>query len=338
MKRNAPPGRQRMLLLAAVVAAAAPCTGAAHGAASSAAPPDLACVRSDLASVSYRARSLEPGEVVVVAARVKAVPERLRLDAFGQSVPMVNDPSVRSVWRGLVGLDLDIQPGPHQIAIAAAPAEEPLAAVDALPVTGKAFPTRSIRVPPRFAMPPPAALARIEREAETLRMLLADASPDQRWDGGFRMPVPGSVISGFGRRSIVNGIPKSPHAGIDLRARPGTPLRAPNAGRVTLVDDLYFTGTTIVIDHGLGVHSVLCHLSSTRVRVGDEVKRNQLIGATGASGRATGPHLHWSIRVNGARVDPLAVMAVTSGKAPAVSLPRCGPGDIDVSDPTSGSR
>jgi murein DD-endopeptidase MepM/ murein hydrolase activator NlpD len=205
-------------------------------------------------------------------------------------------------------------------------------------VLGKTFPTRSIRVPPRYATPPPEVLVRIEREAETLRTLLAAASPERLWRGAFRMPVPGSVISGFGKRSIVNGAPRSPHAGIDLRARTGTPLRAPNGGRVTLVDDLYFTGTTIVIDHGLGVHSVLCHLSSARVRAGDPVTRGQLIGATGASGRATGPHLHWSIRVNGARVDPLAVIAVTGAKAPAVALPPCGPEAVDASDPTGGSR
>jgi murein DD-endopeptidase MepM/ murein hydrolase activator NlpD len=300
--------------------------------------PDTACVRSESVSVSYRARALAPGEVVLVSARVEGSPGTLRLDAFGQSVTMATAPGTPARWEGLVGLDLDIQPGAHRIAITSGTAEELFAAVDDVPVLARTFPTRSIRVPPRYATPPPQVLARIEREAETLRTLLAAASPERLWSGAFRMPVPGPVISGFGKRSIVNGVPRSPHAGIDLRARTGTPLRAPHGGRVTLVDDLYFTGTTIVIDHGLGVHSVLCHLSSARVRAGDAVVRGQLIGATGASGRATGPHLHWSIRVNGARVDPLAVLAVTSGKAAAVSLPRCGPGNVDVSDPTSGSR
>jgi murein DD-endopeptidase MepM/ murein hydrolase activator NlpD len=300
--------------------------------------PEAACMRSADAAVSYRARALEPGEVVLVSARLTPAPEEVRLEAFGQSVRMVSDSANPALRRGMVGLDLDIQPGPYQIAIAAAPAEGPLATIDGVAVAAKTFPTRSIRVPPRYATPPPQVLARIEREAEMLRALLAEASPEQLWRGGFRMPVPGPVISAFGKRSIVNGIPRSPHAGIDLRARKGTPLRAPNGGRVTLVDDLYYTGTTIVIDHGLGVHSVLCHLSSARVRVGDEVTRSQLIGATGATGRATGPHLHWSIRANGARVDPLSLMAVTSGKAPAVSLPACDPGDPSVSGSASGGQ
>ena len=298
--------------------------------------PEVACVRSESVSLSYRARALAPGEVVLVSARVEGSPETLRLDAFGQSVAMAEAPGAPSVWQGLTGLDLDIQPGAHQIAITSGTSEELFARIDGVPVLAKTFPTRSIRVPPRYATPPPAVLARIEREAEMLRALLGAASPERLWRGAFRMPVPGSVISGFGKRSIVNGLPRSPHAGIDLRARTGTPLRAPNAGRVTLVDDLYFTGTTIVIDHGLGVHSVLCHLSSARVRAGVAVARGQLIGATGASGRATGPHLHWSIRVNGARVDPLAVLAVTSGTLAPVSLPRCETALPDVSGAGSG--
>jgi murein DD-endopeptidase MepM/ murein hydrolase activator NlpD len=299
---------------------------------------ETACVRSESVSLSYRARALAPGEVVLVSARVNGSHKTLRLDAFGQSVTMASAPGAPAVWQGLAGLDLDIQPGAHRIAITSGTSEELFAAVDGVPVLAKTFPTRSIRVAPRYATPPPEMLVRIEREAETMRTLLAAASPERLWSGAFRLPVAGPVISGFGKRSIVNGVPRSPHAGIDLRARTGTPLRAPNRGRVTLVDDLYFTGTTIVIDHGLGVHSVLCHLSSVRVRPGDSVARGQLIGATGASGRATGPHLHWSIRVNGARVDPLAVIAVTSAKAATVALPPCGPEGVDVSDPTGGSR
>jgi murein DD-endopeptidase MepM/ murein hydrolase activator NlpD len=120
--------------------------------------------------------------------------------------------------------------------------------------------------------------------------------------------VPGVATSSFGRLTVMNGESRGRHQGADFRAETGTPVLAPNAGRVVLAQDLYFAGNTVIVDHGLGVFSYLAHLSRLGVSVGARVSRGDLLGASGATGRVTGPHLHWAVRLDGASVDPLALM------------------------------
>jgi murein DD-endopeptidase MepM/ murein hydrolase activator NlpD len=124
------------------------------------------------------------------------------------------------------------------------------------------------------------------------------------------MPVPGAATSSFGRRTILNGEPRGQHTGTDFQAAAGTAVVAPNAGRIALAADHYFPGRTIIIDHGLGVYSYLAHLSEFAVAEGAIVARGQRIGLSGATGRVTGPHLHWTMRFGRARVDPLSLVEV----------------------------
>jgi murein DD-endopeptidase MepM/ murein hydrolase activator NlpD len=133
------------------------------------------------------------------------------------------------------------------------------------------------------------------------------------WSGAFERPVPQENNSAFGSRSVFNDQPRSPHSGADFLSPAGTPIHAPNAGRVMLAKELYFTGNTVIIDHGLGMFSLMAHLSAIEVHEHDIVKTGQLLGAVGATGRVTGAHLHWAIRINGARVDPLSVVIVLGG-------------------------
>jgi murein DD-endopeptidase MepM/ murein hydrolase activator NlpD len=128
--------------------------------------------------------------------------------------------------------------------------------------------------------------------------------------------VPQPANSRFGTRSIFNGKPRNAHGGADFLSPAGTPIHAPNAGRVVIARDLYFSGNTVVIDHGLGLFSMLAHLSAIDVREGQMVGADQILGRVGATGRVTGPHLHWAVRANGARVDPLSLLALL-GTAPA---------------------
>jgi murein DD-endopeptidase MepM/ murein hydrolase activator NlpD len=123
-------------------------------------------------------------------------------------------------------------------------------------------------------------------------------------------PVPGEANSAFGTRSIFNGKPRNAHGGADFLSPGGTPIQAPNAGRIVLARNLYFSGNTVVIDHGLGLFSMLAHLSVIAAHEGDRVTAGQVIGKVGATGRVTGPHLHWAVRASGARVDPLAVLGL----------------------------
>src|SRR5439155_9005000 len=123
-------------------------------------------------------------------------------------------------------------------------------------------------------------------------------------------PVAEPANSAFGTRSVFNGKPRNAHSGADFLSPAGTPIHAPNAGRIAVARSLYFSGNTVIIDHGLGLFSLLAHLSAIDVREGDQVEAGQVLGRVGATGRVTGPHLHWAVRAGDARVDPLALLAL----------------------------
>jgi len=132
------------------------------------------------------------------------------------------------------------------------------------------------------------------------------------WKDPFLMPVASKIIGPFGRRSIINDQPRSPHTGIDLRGKKGTPVKTSNKGKVVLTGDHFFTGNTVVIDHGAGIMSMYFHLDKINVNKGDEIPRGTVLGTVGTTGRATGPHLHWGIRINGLRIDPVSLVELSN--------------------------
>src|SRR5262249_49956160 len=135
------------------------------------------------------------------------------------------------------------------------------------------------------------------------------SSPRRLWTGPFARPVSDAVSGRFGARSVLNGEPRPPHTGVDFASPAGTRVKAPAGGRIVLARNLYMSGNTIVIDHGLGLFSLLAHLSAFQAQQGAEVSTGDVVGLSGATGRVTGPHLHWAVRIGGARVDPLSVLA-----------------------------
>ena len=164
-------------------------------------------------------------------------------------------------------------------------------------------------VPPSTVNPPPAIAERIEREQALV--VAARERDDDRADfaQSFVWPVQGRISGRFGNQRVYNGSPKSPHSGMDVAAPQATPVLAPAAGVVTFANaDLYLTGGTVLLDHGHGVSSNFLHLSRIDVKVGDRVEQSQVIGAVGATGRATGPHLHWGMNWFDVRIDPLLVL------------------------------
>ncbi|WP_238382842.1 M23 family metallopeptidase [Cognatilysobacter segetis] len=177
-------------------------------------------------------------------------------------------------------------------------------------VTPRAWPIERIDgVPPATVTPPPAIAARIA--AEQARVTDARRRDDPREDflARFVWPVQGRISGRFGNQRVYNGSAGAPHSGMDIAAARGTPVHAPAAGVITFADpDLYLTGGTVLLDHGRGVSSNFLHLSRIDVRVGDRVEQGQVIGAVGATGRATGPHLHWGMNWFDVRIDPLLVL------------------------------
>ncbi len=261
-------------------------------------------------TVSHRARSLQPGEVVLLTIVSTGPLNHVRAKAFGREF-LCFENGTPSKWAALIGIDLDTKPGRYAAAIEAVDSEgRAFGAEYPLTVIARSFPTRKLTVDEKFVSPPASAQARIQQEAARISAIFSSVSTRLYWSGAFVVPVPGAPISEFGKRSVYNGKPRSAHTGTDFQAATGTPIKAPNAGKVVLAGNLYYTGNTVILDHGLGLFSYFGHMSRLSVREGDMVHTGDILGRAGATGMVTGPHLHWSVRLAGARVDPLSLLYI----------------------------
>lgn len=263
------------------------------------------------AAISVTARAIQPGEVVRIDVTGLLPSDEGRVRVFGRSFPLF--PHQPQGHVALVGIDLDVKAGSYTAAVEAVTADGHIRTLGTrtLAVRPKSFPTRRLTVEPRFVEPPPAEAARIAAESKRLNDLWDTRTPAS-WTAGFIAPVPDPANSAFGSRSVFNGQARSPHGGADFSSPTGRPIVSPAGGRIALVGDLYFTGQTVVVDHGMGLLSLFAHLSSFDVTEGQRVRRGDAIGRVGATGRVTGPHLHWTVRLAGTRVDPLSLIAATS--------------------------
>jgi murein DD-endopeptidase MepM/ murein hydrolase activator NlpD len=266
----------------------------------------LVGARAPAIEIALTSRSLQPGELVVVTLSFPAQPSKVRIAAFGKEWPTFI--AGEADLRALVGIDVEQRPGRHELVVDAFLGSAPVRETRTLIVRPKTFATRTLRVSPDFVDPPPALRERIDLEARRIRAAYAQSTQERLWRSPFMRPVPQVESSGFGRRSVFNGKPRNRHTGTDFASPEGTPIEAPNSGRIVLADNLYFTGNTVIVDHGLGLISTLAHLSTLDVRQGDSVAAGQIIGRVGATGRVTGPHLHWALRLSGAAVDPLSAL------------------------------
>lgn len=203
-------------------------------------------------------------------------------------------------WHALFGIPLDTPPGRQSIHVST-DGKPRLLEVDVKP---KAYPEQRLTVrDQRKVTPNDEDMARIEREqllTDAIKRNFRPAAPDTRLD----QPAPGPLSSRFGLRRIFNGEPRKPHAGLDVAAATGTPVSAPADGIVTNTGDYFFNGNTVFIDHGQGLITAYMHLSRIDVKEGQAVRRGDRLGAIGATGRVTGPHLHWAVILNGTPVDP----------------------------------
>jgi len=281
----------------------------------SAQAPSLPKAAADL-TITHAAREVGPGEIVLLTISAPSPLSSVTGQAFGQPLAaFVGD--TPGTWRALVGIDLGTAPSEYQVTIDATATDgAALSGAYPLVVRPKTFGVRRLRVPQQFVTPPQSARERIEREQKRLAEVLSVVSRVRLWHGAFEEPAAGAPVSSFGVRSDYNGQKGTPHLGTDFAGATGSPVRAPNAGRVVLAADLYYSGNTVIVDHGLGLFSLLAHLSRVDVREGDLVARGATVGAVGATGRVTGPHLHWSVRLGRASVDPLSLLAVTSSLVP----------------------
>jgi hypothetical protein len=205
-------------------------------------------------------------------------------------------------WYAIAGIPLDTQAG--DLALDVRIGNEPPVQLK-FHVGAKQYPEQDLTIKnPHMVNPTPAELTRIEREQAHLHHILSTWVANNTPGLAFVWPADGPQTSGFGLKRVLNGEPRSPHSGIDIGAAAGTPVRAPESGTVADTGDYYFCGNTLTIDLGQGLYSVYCHLSRIDVRKGAHVERGEVVGAIGATGRTTGPNLHWTVSLNGTPVDP----------------------------------
>ncbi len=214
-----------------------------------------------------------------------------------QSLAVVED---RGRWFALLGIPLDTVPGDTEISVFSGST----VTTRNVAVRGKTYPEQRLTIKDKRKVDPdPEDLARIAREREITdaikRRFSADMPPTD-----FALPASGPLSSRFGLRRIFNGQPRNPHAGLDVSVGTGAPVKAPAAGVVANTGDYFFNGNTVFIDHGQGLITAYMHLSRIDVRSGQTVKKGEILGAVGSTGRVTGPHLHWAVILNNTPIDP----------------------------------
>lgn len=249
-----------------------------------------------------------PGGVAVVA-----LPAGFdaRAEARFAGRPVLAVPTAEG-WRAIVGLPLAQPPGPAALRVRFPDGRTQNIGFT---VAGREYPVQRITITDHDKVTPSAAsLKRIEREQVEILAAFRHRSAGVP-TLSFAMPATGPLSSNFGLRRVINGQPRSPHSGIDIAAPTGAPVVAPAPGRVLRVGDYFFTGNTVFVDHGAGLVTLYCHLSKVAVREGQVLDAGDAIGAVGSTGRATGPHLHWALSLNDARVDPRLFLAADTQAA-----------------------
>jgi murein DD-endopeptidase MepM/ murein hydrolase activator NlpD len=217
-----------------------------------------------------------------------------------------------SRWRAFLGLDLEQAAGEYKLVVSAKSAAGDAVTCGAtIAVRAGKFATEKLKVAPNFVEPNPAQLAKAHDDSEKLHEIFDTVTPEKFWTGRFRVPLDGVNTGGnFGKRRVLNGQPSSPHTGVDFPSPTGTLVHAAQRGRVVLAEPLYFSGNTVVIDHGWGVYTLYGHFSEIAVKPGEMVDAGAILGKVGATGRVTGPHLHWGLTVNRAKVNALQIVAL----------------------------
>ena len=203
----------------------------------------------------------------------------------------------------LAGIDLGQKPSRYDLILKGTSPERKVV-VDVIPVE---FGVQELTLPEDKVTLDDSTLRRVRKEQKEILGSMGPVTGEKLWEGSFIHPVEGEVSGRFGVKRILNGQPRSPHSGEDFKAPQGTPVQVSNTGRVVMTGDYFFSGRSIIVDHGLGCYSMYFHLHEIMVKPGDRVEKGAIIGLVGATGRATGPHLHWGIRINGARVNPLSM-------------------------------
>ena len=247
---------------------------------------------------------ISKGDLILI--RIKAEKgEKVRFKWRGKEISLIPDADGTS-WRGFLAADLNLKSGRYKALVTVSPLGYKKQ-LD-IEVVDKDYGVRNLTLPEAMVTLDEETLKRVSKESDIINGLWRLPASAAVWSGSFLRPIEGEVVGAFGTGSIINNQPRSPHTGVDLKGEEGTPIKAVNDGKVILICDHFFTGKSIFLDHGTDIISMYFHLQEIDVKEGDMVRRGQIIGLVGSTGRVTGPHLHWGMRINGARINPLSLI------------------------------
>jgi murein DD-endopeptidase MepM/ murein hydrolase activator NlpD len=247
----------------------------------------------------------QQGQAVRMSVPDEAGIQAAEIEWQGKTVPYTK---IGKEWVSVIGVDLDVKPGAYSAEIRVTKSGAVEKNTVTVNVKAVKFPVQNLQVAEQYVELSPENTERALREAKQLEEIHNTITPEALWREPFVVPIPGGVGSSFGKRRVFNGESRNPHAGADLKATTGTPIRSTNRGRVVVAKSLFFTGNTVIVDHGLGIYTLYAHLSRMNVKEGEIVERAKVIGLAGATGRVTGPHLHWGAKVQNTRVDPFSLI------------------------------
>lgn len=278
-----------------------------------------------LCAVTGAAQTQASAATLMPAVVVAGAPELIRVEAhgaagvdgewLGRKIEFFRAKDGKA-WLALAGVDVEAPVGPSILHVSVKSAggvtrdlSEPVE------IHAAHYRTETLNVEPKFVEPGPEELKQIEAEVALKQKVFGASLPEPEWSGDFRAPVAARPTDSFGVRRTFNGKLASVHKGMDFRAASGTPVHASSSGVVVLARRLYFEGNCVAIDHGLGLFTISMHLSRIDVHEGERVAKGQRLGLSGATGRVTGPHLHWAVRWQGAYLDPAKLLRMDLGGA-----------------------
>jgi murein DD-endopeptidase MepM/ murein hydrolase activator NlpD len=269
------------------------------------------------AAVSLSPSKVANGQVTVLEINLRDLdPAATDLKArFGQNTIALFQHPVKpsGIYCGLIGIPLSTAPQKGGIELEWTDLRGTHKARMAVNIVAGNYKKEALQVAPRHVRPSSRDLQRIKNEKKEIRRIFASGSSTRLWYGSFMKPIAGDITSAFGTQRVFNGQIQSYHRGTDFRAKKGTPVYASNFGIVRLAKNLFYSGNIVIVDHGKGVFSNYAHLSKIQVTAGQHVSRGDQIGLSGATGRVSGPHLHWGVKINGTYVDPLQFLRVIYG-------------------------
>jgi murein DD-endopeptidase MepM/ murein hydrolase activator NlpD len=255
-------------------------------------------------SITWTPTQLASGSPCLFTVEFQTPPVALRGEWFGHEVDFFPSRS-KTAWYALAGADVETAPGSYPLTLhATLPDGKSVSATRAIRIEPSQYKQVELHVAENFVEPDAATLKRIAADKAIKDRIFAQSAPTPLWQGDFRLPVQSPATDSFGTRRVFNGKLASIHRGMDFRAASGTPVHAANSGKVILARKLFYEGNCVVIDHGQQFMTIYMHLSKIQVAEGQSVQTHQLLGLSGATGRATGPHLHFAARWQSGYLDP----------------------------------